>query len=326
MRCADWAERSSRWAGVRSETIDVRGTGVHLLRARAAPEAPADAPTQLLIHPMASGAVFWLDVIRPLTAYGPVLAPDLPGALFGHTPAAHRSAARAEPSAQFLRDLTAALDLDRLLPHGWSFGGLVALLFAELEPARISRLVLTDPTLPGPLRPVERLVWQTLGRAALFVGPAVLGGLVGAFGPALIDWKRQRAEQRDRPAGGLGIAGGDMSRCSPELLALVSDQLAELRTRPHRLRAGLTAFAAAVSAMYVDRRPADEAVDRLGVPTLLLWGDRDPFIERPVIERLTARRPDWAVHVFETVGHLPPWEVPDAYVRVFGQWLGRSTS
>jgi pimeloyl-ACP methyl ester carboxylesterase len=257
-----------------------------------------------------------------LAGYGPVVAPDLPGAVFGHTASPHRFAVRAEPSARFLRALTSTLGLDHLVVHGWSFGGLVALLFADLQPARVERLVLVDPTLPGPMSMAERTAWQTLGRAALLVGPALAGGLVGVFGSALVDVKMRYTNQR----GLFDVAGGDVSRCSPELTTLVTEQLDELRSQPHRLRDGVIAFASAVSAMYVDRRPALEAIDRLAVPTLLLWGDQDPLIEGTVIDYLTARRSDWDLHIFEAVGHLPPWEVPDAYTQAVGRWLAGHAS
>ncbi|HCT76187.1 MAG TPA: hypothetical protein DGT23_06255, partial [Micromonosporaceae bacterium] len=295
MRYADWGERSARWAGIRSELVDVHGTSVHLLRADARPDAPPDAPTQLLIHPMASGAMFWLDVMRPLTAYGPVVAPDLPGAAFGHTASPHRYAARAQPGALFLRAMTSTVGLDHLVVHGWSFGGLVGLLFADLEPARVQRLVFTDPTLPGPMSTAARAAWQTLGRLALLIGPVLVGGLISVLGPALVDTKRKYANQQ-------------VSRCSPELATLIIEQLDQIKSQP-RLHSGMIAFASAVSAMYINRHPAQLAIDRLAVPTLLLWGDQDPLIEQAVIDHLIARRPDWDLHTFQTVGHLPPWEV-----------------
>lgn len=321
MRYADWGERSARWAGIRSEVVDVCGTGVHLLRAEAGPEAPADAPVQLLVHSMSSGGMVWLDVLGPLTAYGPVIAPDLPGAVLGHTAAPHPSAVRAEPSARFLRALTSTLGLDRLVLHGWSFGGLVAVLFADLEPVRVERLVLVDPTLPGPLSTSERVAWQTVGRAGLLVGPAVLGGLVGLFGSALVDAKQRYARQQTLPGGRLDTEGGGLPRCSAELMTLVNEHLGALRSQPHRWRDGIAAFASAVSAMYVDRRPVQEAIDRLTTPTLLLWGDQDPLIGRAVIDYLVARRPDWDLRIFEKVGHLPPLEIPQVYTDTVGEWL-----
>lgn len=325
MRYADWGQRSARWAGIRSELVGVHGTSVHLLRADASRHAPADAPTHLLIHPMASGATFWLDVVGPLAAHGPVLAPDLPGAVSGHTAAPKPSAAHAEPSARFLRAVTARLGLDHhVVVHGWSFGGLVALLVADQEPERVHRLVLTNPTLPGPLTAAERAGWQTLGRLGLLVGPWLVRGLLRVLGPRLVELKTQRYADPAVLAGGrLAVAGGDLSRCSPELVALVAEQLQGLRSQPRRLRGGVVAFASALSAMYVDQRPATEAIDRLAAPTLLLWGDQDPLIERGVIDHLIARRPDWDLCVFETVGHLPPWEVPEAYVEAVARWLAK---
>jgi hypothetical protein len=35
---------------------------------------------------------------------------------------------------------------------------------------------------------------------------------------------------------------------------------------------------------------------------------------------LTARRPDWSLHVFESAGHLLPVEVADAYADVVAEW------
>jgi pimeloyl-ACP methyl ester carboxylesterase len=158
------------------------------------------------------------------------------------------------------------------------------------------------------------------------VGPAVLGGLVGLFGSALVDAKLRYARQQTLPAGPLETAGDGLPRCSAELMTLVTEHLGALRSQPHRWRAGIAAFASAVSAMYVDRRPVQEAIDRLTTPTLLLWGDQDPLIGRAVIDYLVAHRPDWDLHIFEKVGHLPPLEIPQVYADTVGEWLnGRVT-
>lgn len=108
---SDWGVRSPRWAGIGSETVDVDGTSVHYLRAEAGVDVPAEAPTHLLVHPMAVGGTFMLDLIRPLTAFGPVVAPDLPGSIFGHTVTPRPGAARVESNARFLQALTSALGL-----------------------------------------------------------------------------------------------------------------------------------------------------------------------------------------------------------------------
>jgi pimeloyl-ACP methyl ester carboxylesterase len=181
---ADWGNRSPRWAGIRGEMVDVCGVRVHVLRADAAQGAPPGASTQLLVHPTGASATWWLDAVQPLTAHGPVVAPDLPGTVFGRTALPHPNAARAAVNARFLRALTSTLGLDRVVLHGWSLGGLVALLFADLAPERADRLVLAAPTLPGPMTVRQALGWQTLAahRGSAGVARSDRRGLGGEAG------------------------------------------------------------------------------------------------------------------------------------------------
>jgi pimeloyl-ACP methyl ester carboxylesterase len=305
-------------------TVEVCSSSVHFLTADA---ARPEAPTHLLIHGMAGSATNWLDTMRPLAAHGRVIAPDLPGTLAGHTASPHRSAARAEINARFLRAFTATLGLRDFVAHGWSMGGLVALLFADLAPERVGGLVLVAPALPGPLSAAQALGWQTLGRLTVSAGPPVLRGLLRLTGRGLLELKtRRHATPEALSASDLAYLGGDPSRLSHDITALWAEELDGIRARPDRLPDAVTAFGSAVSAMYVKRRPVREAIDRVPVPTLLLWGDQDPLIGRPVIDNLTARRPDWSLHVFDSAGHLLPLEVANAYADVIGGWWCRSAS
>ena len=206
-------------------------------------------------------------------------------------------------------------------------GGLVALLFADLAPERVGGLVLVAPTLPGPLSVTQALGWQTLGRLTVSAGSPVLRGLLRLTGRRLLELNERRyATPEALPGYDFATLGGDPSRLSHDLTALWAEELDGIRAQPDRLPDAVTAFASAVSAMYVKRRPIREAIDRVAVRTLLLWGDQDPLIGRPVIDDLTARRPDWSLHVFESVGHLLPLEVANAYADVIGEWWYRSAS
>ena len=322
MEYRDWGERSPRWAGIRSQTVEACGRTVHVLPADAArPEAPA----HLLIHSTAGSATNWLDTIRPLTAHGRVIAPDLPGTLAGHTASPHRSAARAENNARFLRAFTATLGLRDVVAPGWSMGGLVALLFAGLAPERVGGLVLVAPALPGPLSAAQALGWQTLGRLTVSAVPPVLRGLLRLTGRRLLELQTRRyATPEAMSAYVLAYLGVGPSRLSRDITALWAEELDEMRAQPDRLPDAVTAFTSAVSALYVKRRPVRDAIDRVAVPTLLLWGDQDPLIGRPVIDNLIARRPDWDLRTFESVGHLLPLEVANAYADVVGGWWFRS--
>jgi pimeloyl-ACP methyl ester carboxylesterase len=247
-----------------------------------------------------------------LTAFGPVIAVDLPGA--GRTvPPSHR-AARPEAHAALLSGLAAALGLDRSVVHGWSMGGLVAVLFAARQPQRVERLVLTSPPLPGPLGPLGVLGWQTLGRFVLFAG-APVGRVAARRVMRRMDARGQSPKARPE------LIGGDLSRMSPEIAALLEEERRSMMSQPWRIDGYVTQWAATASALFVRRRGPAQAVARVHAPTLVLWGDGDGLIGRPMIDRLMAQRPDWTLHVFEAAGHAPQLEVPEAYVEVVSHWL-----
>jgi pimeloyl-ACP methyl ester carboxylesterase len=57
---------------------------------------------------------------------------------------------------------------------------------------------------------------------------------------------------------------------------------------------------------------------RLGeieVPTLILWGEQDAFLEREEQQRRAAALPDGRLKVYPDTGHLVHWERPAWVVR-----------
>lgn len=300
----------------------MNGTRVHVLRAPAAPTAPPDAIPHLLIHGLGGSGCTWLDVISPLRAYGPVIAPDLPGC--GETEPHRPDAAKAEVSAEFVDALTAVLGLDRVIVHGVSLGALVAVLFADLAPERVERLVLVGPALPGSAGLPAG--WRPVGHAALSLA-APVGRL--AVRLPLRQWWHATGETAlinlvrrfdGRPA---SPGEGAARRRSPELAALEREVADSARAHPWRLDNAVTAWASAVASMYVDPAPVHAAIERLRVPTLVAWGADDLLVNLAVIKDLAARRPDWAQRTFPGVGHMPVIEVPDDYVAAVGAWLPR---
>jgi pimeloyl-ACP methyl ester carboxylesterase len=319
----DWGERCSRWRGIRSEALDVDGVGVHLLRADPGPGVPHDAPTQLLVHGAAGSGTVWLDAIPSLAACGPVVAPDLPGSIFGETTTSGARQARLAASVRFLDRLTATLNLDRVVLHGLSMGGTAGLRFAAEHPGRVDRLVLVNSLLPPRLRAVEWFGWQTLGRLVLTVGPLAARALVRLWGGRLLDAKLRYLTDPEQGAAPGNSLGGDMSRVAPESLALAADQMREVRSHPDRLGYAVTAFASATSSAFVSRRRMLSAIDQVGVPVLLVWGDQDRLVGRPIIDHARQRRPDWQLRVLEAAGHLAPLEQPGAYVDAVCPWLSQ---
>lgn len=308
----DWGVVADRWAGIRSDTVEVRGTPVHVLRH----DGPTDAANgrrpvpHLLVHGLGGSAANWLEVIKGLARTGPVVAPDLPG--FGRTAPPQHGTARVNANAAFLAALMARLGWDRAVVHGNSMGGLLAVLLADRRPELIDRLILLDPALPAPRRRTHRIDPQTLVRFAPFAVPYLGKVAVGRI------WRRTTPEQMWRDT--QRYVHGDASRIAPELAQLIIDNLAYGREEPWRLEGFVDAATSLVSAIASARR-LNRAVSRLPSDTLLLWGDADRLIGRDVIDALMARRPDWDLHVFPTVGHCAQIEVPNQYLEVVRAWL-----
>lgn len=287
----------------------MRGTRAHYLETGQT-RAP-HAPVHLLVANPANSASHWLDVLAELRPHVHAIAVDLPGTIAGHTAPTHRRAAGIDTNAVFLRDLIDALGLDRVTLHGWSAGGTVALLFADLAPDRVDALVLVAPALPPPLTEREARMLRTLGGAGLAVVAPPARLLLRFLGPRILAGKL-------RPTGDPASIAG--TRTSPEIAALMREEMAAVT--PARWGNVVTVYASLMSLMLVRRQPLLDALRRVAAPTLLVWGDEDPLAARASIDDWTARRPDWKPLLLHRVGHAPPLEVPAHYARTVIDWCG----
>jgi pimeloyl-ACP methyl ester carboxylesterase len=304
----DWGERAERWRGIRSEWVEVRGTWVHLLRA----DGPSDGPTQLLLHGLGGAAGNWLEVMVALSERGPVVAPDLPG--FGLTQPPRTGAARVRTNAGFVRALARTLGIDSAEVHGNSMGGLIAGLVAHRAPGLVERLVLVDPALPGPRTQTHRISPMTLATFAPFAVPGL-----GKLAMRRLYTTRTAQQLFDENA---RYIHGDPTRIRPELAAVALDNIRFGQATPWRLE-GFVAAAESIVTTLVGARSLLAAVDEIAAPTLLVWGDADQLVGRPVIDAAITRRPDWDLHEFPGVGHAPMIEAADDYLEVVTDWLDR---
>jgi pimeloyl-ACP methyl ester carboxylesterase len=286
----DWGERCERWRGVRSEVLDVHGTRVHVLRS----EGPSGETPHLLVHGLGGAAANWLEVLPALARLGPVVAPDLPG--FGRTRPPRAGASSVDGNARFLRALLDRLGWDRVVVHGNSMGGLLAVLLGELVPSRLDRLVLASPALPSPRTHLHRTSPRTLARFAPFVVPGVGRVVLSRL------WGRTTPERMWRDT--VEFVHGDATRVRPEFAEVGMANLAYGRERPWRVE-GMATAAESLVARLMRAGGLWRATERITAPTLLLWGDADRLIGRPVIEEVRRRRPDWDHEVFAGVGHCP---------------------
>jgi len=120
--------------------------------------------------------------------------------------------------------------------------------------------------------------------------------------------------------GRTGLVGGDPGRVSRAQVDLWLDGLEVAREHPERLAGTATAFASAIEAMFITRRPTNEALDSVRVPVLMLWGRDDPLYD-PISLMQHARQPGWTPRPRDDVGHLLPVEAPDLCAKAVSRWL-----
>jgi pimeloyl-ACP methyl ester carboxylesterase len=250
----------------------------------------------LLIHGIAGTLENWRAVIEPLARSHTVIAPDLPGH-GGSAPSAGDYSLGT--LATGLRDLLVALGQDRATLVGHSLGGGIAMQFAYQFPELTERLVLVSSGGLGP--EVSRVLRAAaLPGADLFIaGTAALGSTVGA-----------------KLARGLAIVG---LRPSPDV-AEVARGYASLNDAERR-----AAFLATLRGVVGTGGQRVAAGDRFylaqGMPTLIIWGARDPIIPvqhaRSAHEAIAGSR----LEVFPGVGHMPQLEAPGHFIAVLERFI-----
>ena len=324
VRYDDWGVRSKQWAGLRSVSTAVCGVAVHFVVAEPVPGPTGNEPVHLLVPPMTGSASMWIDLVAHLRKLGPVESVDLPGTITGHTGSPYRRGPRPGLDARFVAAFVRQLHLETpVVLHGWSMGGLVAALAAGLLPNEVRGVVLVAPTLPWHLTSrAEVLGWQTAGRLALAACPPTTRLAVRLAGRRILDAKQ--ASIADAVSGGrAGLVGGDPSRVSRAQVELWLEDLEAARAHPDRLADAATAFASTTKSMFITRWPTNEALDRLRIPVLLLWGTDDPLVDTTSLMK-HAQRPGWTPRPIDHAGHLLPVEAPQTYTQAVRQWMADS--
>jgi pimeloyl-ACP methyl ester carboxylesterase len=279
-------ERVLAGTTVRSRSVETPAAGrVHLL------ETGTGNPA-VVLHGTGNSAGFLLPLLDQLHGVQ-ATAPDLPGVGLSDPVDLPRARYR-EAAVAWLDGLLDTLELPSAALVGHSGGGVWALWYALAHPDRVRRLVLLGPpALPGTRCPLPLRLATTPGMGALVSrlappSPKAVLRLASVMGeratltarPDLVDLLV--AEARDPVADRAAKA---------ELRALISP-LALLSPSGWRRRVRL--------------QPGE--LGRLAVPTLVIWGERDPLGGVPVARALTRLIPDARLEVLPT-GH--------------GPWLGR---
>jgi pimeloyl-ACP methyl ester carboxylesterase len=281
-------ERVLAGSPVRSRHVEVdAGNRVHLL------EQGAGAPV-VLLHGTGNPAGFLLPLLDQLHGVH-AIAPDRPGV--GLSDPIDLPADRyRETAVAWLDRLLDTLELDATTLVGHSGGGVWALWYALAHPDRVKRLVLLGvPTLPKTRCPLPIRLVGTPGLGQL------LSRLVPPSPTSMLRLASSMGEK--------GTLAG-----YPDLVDLLvaagRDPITD-RTAKAEFRALISPFALLAPSGFRRRsRLRPDELRQLAMPTLVVWGERDPVGSIPVARAITELIPDARLEVLPT-GH--------------GPWLGQPT-
>jgi pimeloyl-ACP methyl ester carboxylesterase len=227
----------------------------------------------------------WVPILDQMR--GPAIALDLPGFGRSDRPGSADFDYSMRGYARFFRRFLERMAIERysLVTHDW---GCIALIAAEEQPDRVSRLVVVNtlPLLPGyRWHPAARL-WRT----------PVVGELFNRL------FFRRGLDL------GLRESRGDRSRQAPEFVDLIWDHLDR-------------GTFAAILRLYRSAPPAElEAAGRdlasIEAPALVVWGMKDRYIPARFGLAYAAALPNAELIELPEVGHWPWREDPSVIPRI----------
>ncbi|MBI2705957.1 MAG: alpha/beta fold hydrolase [Actinobacteria bacterium] len=250
---------------------------------------------------MAGSATTWKAVMPKLAKHFTVLAPDLIGHGRSDKPMTDYSLGN---YAAGMRDFLVALGIDRATVVGQSLGGGVAMQMAYQHPERVERLVLVASGGLG--REVSVILRLLTIPGGEYVMPLIFNRFARDVG--------NRVSLLLRRA---GLRAPEVEEGWRAFVSLTEPQnrVAFVRT----LRAVIDLGGQSVSAH-------DRLYLAAHMPTLIVWGTRDPIIPIEHGHAAHAAMPGSRFEVFEGSGHFPHCEEPDHFADVMVDFVAETPS
>jgi pimeloyl-ACP methyl ester carboxylesterase len=242
------------------EALRLRTNGIEL---HAVAAGPPDGPLVVLLHGFPEFWYGWRRQIAPLAVAGlRILAPDQRGYNLSDKPAGV-AAYCLDPLADDVLGLADALGHERFAVVGHDWGGVVAWHLAARNPERVERAAVLNAPHPATVRDFMRAHPSQALRswyAAFFQTPLLPEWALGA---AEFAWLRASLVRTSRPG---TFLDADLRRYR------------DAWAQPGALTAMLNWYRALPRHAGAPRR------GRIRVPVRVIWGDRDPFLDRGLVE------------------------------------------
>jgi pimeloyl-ACP methyl ester carboxylesterase len=268
--------------------LDVNGLKLHVQQA-------GDGPDVVLIHGVTGDLSIWFlcRAMQELAATHRVTAYDLRGHGYSDAPP------NGYTSADHAGDLFAVMDrlgIERARVVGHSFGGVIALHAAVLEPDRVEAIVLSDPYFPA-LRHLED---------------------VSRWG----HWQSFRKEAREAGVELSDEHWYDLGRFFEQVMHLDGEHLLQFRQAVglpalnRLIRLGRTTCG---DDSKVEAGLTAEKIAGVSVPALALYGEFSPFLA--TAEYLVEHLPDCRSAIVPNAKHRAPEENPEGFLRLLVEFL-----
>lgn len=251
-----------------------------------------EGPPLLLLHEPGAFAAQWMRVMPHLVTTHRVVAPDLPGHGASEVTEGELDGGRI---LAWLKELVESTCESPPALVGHLGSGSIAARFAIGHGDHIRSLVLVDSFGLGKFRPTPRFA------LALFryVARPTARTYDGLMQRCTVDFAEVRA--------GMG------ERWEP-FEAYTLDRA--------RSPGGKAALRVIMRELAVPAIPQAE-LERIAVPTTLIWGRHDP-VNRLRVAESASKRFEWPLHVIENAGDDPPIEQPEAFLGALRPALGET--
>ncbi len=255
-------------------------------------------PASVLVHGLLGYSFSWRKVVTRLAQDREIFAPDMPGA--GFSECRPGIDCRLMGAAQRLLAFLDVAGVSACNLVGSSYGGSTAIMLAGLIPSRIRSLVLVSPANP----------WSGIGRTRLaLLRNSVIASVFPSAARAAHFMHKHFVRRM----------WGDPGRVTAETL--------DGYIRP-LIRPGVFEHATKIIQTWgSDMDQLRCTLPKLaGIPTLLVWGDKDRVVDLASAQLMAERLPGARLAIIKGAGHLPYEECPEEFCEVVQNFLNNVRS